>query len=138
MMMTIFETPGIYKIREDIVGVRRYRWYDITEYETENMSLMRHFMKSPIQFVNVLDVRHIHSEFGRRVFSESIIAEWFRKNVQCKRFIVIFWFIVNLVNSGVFFVYQSNNKIVSENQYSSDNSYQLYYKGDIILQRFYK
>jgi len=132
MMMTIFETSGIYKIREDVIGVRRYRWYDITEYETENMSLIRRFMNSPIHFVNVLDVRHIHSDFGRHVFSESIIADWIRKNVQCKRFIIIVYFVHRLLYSCVFFVYQLSSQISFANQYSNDNSSELYYKTEII------
>src|SRR6218665_1165795 len=132
LMMTIFETPGIYRIREDIIGVRRYRWYDITEYETEDSSLKRHLIKSPIQFVHMPDEKHFYSDFGRRVFSKSVIADWIQKSNQSKRSVIIFWFLLKIVYTCVFCVYQLSNQISFANQYANNSSSELHFKTEII------
>src|SRR6218665_61977 len=127
MMLTIFETPGVYKIREDIIGVRRYRWYDITEYETGDMSVRRRSNISPIQLLAFLDERHFYSEFGRHVFTESVIADWIRKSVQTKRFIIVCWFVLRGVYCYAFCVYQLSQISVA-NRYNNEINSESYYK----------
>src|SRR6218665_848005 len=126
MMMTIFETRGVYKIREDIIGVRRYRVYDITEYETEDISLVRHVTKSPTHILGLLDERHFYSDFGRHVFTESIIADWIRRSVQGKRFIIIAWFLFKIAYSCAFVVYQLSQVSVT-NRFSAGKNSRPYY-----------
>jgi len=36
-LAAIFDTRGVYLVREDIIDMTAYRWYDITEYETNEV-----------------------------------------------------------------------------------------------------
>src|SRR6218665_1807843 len=71
LMMAELETSGVYMVRQDIVGLFRFKWYDITEYMAPGSKTGRHFLKSPLQFMVYLDRIPFCSETGQRILSES-------------------------------------------------------------------
>src|SRR6218665_2464418 len=83
-MMALWETRRVYMVRQDIVGIFRYKWYDITEYMLTGSGKARHYLKSPLQFMVYLDRIPFYSETGRRVLNESIIADWITRSVRSK------------------------------------------------------
>src|SRR6218665_2300170 len=106
LMMALKETRRVYMVRQDIVGVFRYKWYDITEYTTLGSETGRHFLKSPLQFMVYLDRRPFYSEFGRRVLSESIVSDWIARSVRSKRHLFLSWLVLKLVYTCTFSIYQ--------------------------------
>lgn len=77
LAMEIWRTRGgVHRVREDIVGITRYCWYDITEYETmsgdeEEEEGLGSDCMSPLQLLLSLDEKTISSDFGRSLFTES-------------------------------------------------------------------
>src|SRR6218665_3512789 len=105
-MIALWETRSVYMLRQDIVGVCRYKWYDITEYMTVGLDSSRHSLKNPLQFMVYLDRRPFYSESGRRVLNESIIADWIERLVRSKRHIFLVWLVLKLVYTCTFSIYQ--------------------------------
>ena len=105
-MIALWETRRVYMVRQDIVGIYRYKWYDITEYMPTGSGKARHYLKSPLQFMVYLDRIPFYSETGRRVLNESIIADWIARSVRSRRLTFVIWFVLKLVYTCTFSVYQ--------------------------------
>src|SRR6218665_2604078 len=75
LMSAIFDTPGVYLTREEVVGVSVYQWYDVTEYENCEAPQNRQAM-SPLTFIGRLDEKHLIKPCVREVLTNSVIADW--------------------------------------------------------------
>lgn len=75
LMSAIFETPGIYIVREEIVGVSVYQWYDVTEYENADGSESR-YSKSPLLFLARIDQRHLENPCVCEILTNGVVADW--------------------------------------------------------------
>src|SRR6218665_139132 len=106
-MMALWETSGVYVVKQDIVGVFRYKWYDITEYMTLGSDTDRHFLKSPLQFMIYLDRIPFYSKTGRWVLNESIMADWIARSVRSKSLTFLLWLVLKLIYTCIFSIYQA-------------------------------
>ena len=61
LALAIFETRDLYIMREEIVGISVYRWYDITEYQILDAPNSRHIV-SPIQFLIYTEQKYLKIE----------------------------------------------------------------------------
>ena len=108
LMTAIFETPEVYVVKEEIVGISAYRWYDVTEYEMLEDKKTRHSV-SPLLFLSLIDERVLDRPATRRILFEGVFGEWIKREMHCKRFSVVGYYTFRLLYLILFAFYQMDS-----------------------------
>ena len=110
-------------IKEEIIGISIYRWYDVTEYLFPKPNSRN--LVSPLAFIAKIDKHDLHSTFIRTILSRGIVSEWSHRTVMWKRVSFYFLVIANFVCLAVLFFCRDNiawldpvNRIVDDVHYS--------------------
>src|SRR6218665_8579 len=85
LMTAIFETPEVYVVREEIVGIFVHRWYDVTEYAMLEYKKTRHSV-SPLLFLSLIDERVLDRPSTGRILFERLRDREKQKDRETERY----------------------------------------------------
>src|SRR6218665_411115 len=109
MMSSIFETPEIYIIRKDAIGVSFYQWYDITEYELAGVPGSRSLV-SPTKCFALIDMRNLDRPSVRKMMLDGVMAEWIQRSIRSKRYMIIVYALFRIFYFSILFLYEMDSK----------------------------
>ena len=119
----ILDVPNMILIKEKIIGISVYRWYDVTEYLLSKSNSRD--LVSPLAFLAKINKNDLHSTSVRTILSKGIISEWSHRTVLWKRFSSYFLLVANTVFLTVLCFCRDNitwsdpvNRIVDDVHYS--------------------
>ena len=122
LMSVILDVPNMILIKEEIIGISVYRWYDVTEYLFPKPN-SRHLV-SPLAFLAKIDKDDLHSKFIRTILSRGIMSIWSHRTLMSKRLGFYCMAFVHLVFFTVLFFTRDNlawlnqvTRIVEDVQY---------------------
>ena len=116
LMTSFWETPGIYLMKEEMIGVSIYQWIDISEYENDINSFgTGRTLESPLAILATIGQSQYDTSAGSKLFKTGIMAEWMQRSLRSKRRIVMAWLPVRLVYIATFFFYQFSQKAILQN-----------------------
>ena len=94
-VMAILNTPDVYLTKQETHGLTRYKWYNITEYESRyNVSggSGSRCCKSPLLLMTYVDkARALTDSYGKFIESDAI-RSWFRSKLLLNIPLLVFWF----------------------------------------------
>lgn len=99
LMSAILDTPDVYMIREEVVDVTAYQWYDITEYVFD----ARKFV-SPLFLMMSLDQRNINQ--ANQLFCDGIFKDWAERYMRSNRLLFAICFLMRLLYISMLYVYE--------------------------------
>lgn len=101
---TIFETKGVYLTRESVQGIYTTQWFDVTDYESCHPGNRRN--KSPLLSLTLVDKCKVGCPHARELLTNSpaglIMRKWIDIKMACNRPLTLVWFLIRVINAGVF------------------------------------
>ena len=81
MYQTIMDTSGIYLYKEEVKGLTRYTWYDVTDYEGFHKDVRRD--KSPLLLFTFCDETIMKSDGMGKLKKRQYIRQWSHAKLFC-------------------------------------------------------
>ena len=100
LVMSIFETKGIYVAREDIRGVSIYRWHDITEYESGSRK-----DKSPLRYIAHLQKEKLKDRCIAGIVLGPLFMAWINAKIKQNWLPAILWLLIRLSFMVTYFMF---------------------------------
>jgi len=151
LMAAIFDTRDVYLMREEVIDLTSYRWYDVTEYEATNLEIMTHpstssddaateateggevgrikttiplrRFKSPLLMMLTLDYRHLAAA-NLLIGGNSIFRQWMEKSIKLRKYGFMFSFLAQLVYVSLQITYEMDRHWMTSIGGVSDRSQQ--------------
>ena len=106
LMMAYFDTPGVYLARSEVSHSYRYKYYDVTDYESMDFDRDN---RSPLVHLMLMERSKIEDPFTLTLFQpDSLIHEWVCKVAKVSRWPIFLWFIIRMSFFTMFFLYDSD------------------------------
>ena len=108
LMSSIFETPEVYVVKEEIVGISVYRWYDVTEYEVLDVKETRHSV-SPLRFLSLIDEKLMDRPSTRDILFEGVFGAWIKQEMRCKNPSIVGYNVFRFLYLALFALYEMDS-----------------------------
>ena len=119
LMMSFFHTEGVYLVKTNLSHGFVYKYYDITDYETNDSERS---MRSPLMMIGTMDRKKLDDPFTLSIFKEnSLIRNWTLQKRLINRLIILLWFIARMLFFLMYFVYDTDEDwVIKQNGIASD------------------
>src|SRR6218665_2504219 len=108
LMSAIFETPKVYIVREEIVGISVYQWYDVTEYVAIETKDNRHSL-SPLNFLSMLDEKVFDRSSTKDILLNGVLFDWVKLELYCRHSLFIAYNLYRLLYFVAVVVYEMDS-----------------------------
>jgi len=108
LMSAIFKTPKVYVVREEIVGISVYQWYDVTEYVAIGEEDNRHSV-SPLNFLSMLDQKVLDRSSTRDILLNGVLFDWVKLELYCRHSLFIAYNLYRLLYFVAVVVYEMDS-----------------------------
>ena len=89
LLKSIFQTPGVYLIKERISGMLLHQWYDVTDYESFSSSSRRG--KSPLGFLAFMTEKTLEKDGVQDLLYWKPFEHWFRIKLFSNMLWLLLW-----------------------------------------------
>ena len=111
LMTSFFETRHVYVVKEAIVDVSVYRWFDVTEYALSGTPTSRSHV-SPLLFLVRTDLKTFDSVDGQRMFESGPFADWMSRSLRSRRHVFFPWLFVRLFYVAMTMLFELDSRYV--------------------------
>ena len=101
---SIVKTPGVYLVKRERQGLLETSWYDVDDYENQNLCNSLRFDKSQVKLLSFLDRQRLKSPKSVRLLRKGMIKEWCSAKIKCKVMFIIIWCILRILLVVSFYV----------------------------------
>lgn len=103
LLEAIFETKGVYLVKEERKGFEIKQFFDISDYESYQNGTPRRQMKSPIYFLEYVDKSWVSRPSLQRVLLGDLLTAWCKAKLLSNSVFLKLWALSRLVFSILFF-----------------------------------
>ena len=119
LMMSFFDTEGVYLVKTNLSHGFVYKYYDITDYETNDSERTK---RSPLVHMIYMAKDKVNDNFTLNMFKEnSLIHNWIGQKRKMNILLIFLWFIARMLFFIIYFVYDTDEDwVVAKNGIASD------------------
>ncbi|ELT90605.1 hypothetical protein CAPTEDRAFT_191992 [Capitella teleta] len=89
----IFETKGVYLVKEEITGMSLHRWFDCSDYEALNGRPAKRSRHSPVKLLAMMSKKSASLPQTRELFLSDPVTTWSHSVARTNTFPLVLWFL---------------------------------------------
>ncbi len=114
LFQAILETGNVYLVKEEICGVKKLQYFDVTEYEAFRPNTRR--SQSPVNLLMCLDrctISEKNREKTKKAFDSQPLCAWLDANFRANKLYIFIWAFTRIAFSVLFYLTDFQPVIVS-------------------------
>ncbi len=119
LLRSIFETPGVYLIKNERNGLYYHRLYDITDYERLEGNYCRN-IKSPLHLLSYMDREKLKDPLANSLAKWGVLQKWTNSKFNINKPLIFLWFIIRAW-FAVFFILLSMSIVIDDEKHKKLN-----------------